>query len=188
VARRMSAAAMAKHLRRWAEVGIDGALVIGAVNALRDDRRDSQARAPKKTGRLAATVRVVRPTVARTKRTGMIRASLAAGSRSGGSRAVAYASVLQTGKVGYPAQEKTRAHRIEPRRGTYAGDTFRTTGVLSFENGGTRVFAKSVKHPGTRFPALGYLKVDEARMVTSLDRAVERSFEFPMAPTGGGTE
>ena len=182
----MSAAAMAKHMRRWADVGIDGALVNGGLNALREDRGESRTRAPKKTGRLAETVRVVRPTVARVRRTGVIRMSLAAGSRARGPRAVAYASVLQTGKVGYPAKEKTVAHTIRPRRGEYSGEVFRTTGVLSFDKGGTRVFARSVRHPGTRFPALGYLKVNEARVAASCDRSVERSFEFPIFNPGAG--
>jgi hypothetical protein len=186
----MSPAAMAKHMRRWADVGIDGALVTSTVEALGDDRRESASRAPKKEGKLARTVRVMRPTPARTKRTGKVRVSLAAGSRSGDrSKAVPYASVLQTGKVGFPGRSKTREHIIRARRGSYGSGVFRTTGVLAFAKGGTRVYARSVIHPGSKFRAIGYLKVDERRASARMKTAVAASFEresFDAVPAAGG--
>lgn len=174
--RQLSPAEAAKRLQKWADVGIDAALVDGLVAGLKPDAAASRSRAPHKSGRLAATIRVTSPRPERTKRTGTVRAGLIAGSSSGDRRkAVQYASVLQTGKVGYPPRGSTRPHPIRARRAGYAAGEVRTTGVLAFNAGGTRVYARSVQHPGSHFPALGYLAVDERRLATVVDRSLQKS-------------
>ena len=100
MARVLTPRQLAAQIEKWAAVGIDFALVQSAAAALEEDRRESAARAPRRSGRLASTIRVVRPSSTRAGRTGILRLSLTAGSGSSNrGKRVEYASVLQTGQV-----------------------------------------------------------------------------------------
>ena len=110
-------------------------------------------------------------------RTRILKASLVAGRRSVDRRkAVPYAGVLQKGEVYGGPGGRTRPHVIVAREGRFdGGGRFAATGVLSFLAGGRRVFARAVRHPGSRFRPLGYLRVKEPRLVLQLDQGIERS-------------
>jgi hypothetical protein len=169
-----SLATLAERIRKWAAIGIDASLVEGITTGLQVDEKESEGRAPRKQGRLVRTIRVVQPSATRAAKRGVIRAGLAAGSRSGDRRlAVAYASVLQTGKVGYPPGAKTRKHPIQARRAEYRNGRISTTGVLSFVAGGRRVFVRRVMHPGSRFEAMNYLQINEPRLARVIDEKVQ---------------
>lgn len=89
----------------------------------------------------------------------MIRASLA-GSRSRSKRSVPYARILQAGG-------RTRPHVIRAGR---RGGTF-----LSFESDGRRVFARTVSHPGARYAARDYLRVNMPRLQHQIDTGLQKS-------------
>lgn len=181
--RPMSAKEAADRLAKWEAVGISIALVDGGMAALEQDARDSRTRAPRVSGRLAATIRVVRPSSrSAAARAGQLVFRLGAGSRTRDRRkgsGVAYARVLQTGRVWTPGGEvaKTREHEIQARAGSYGGGKFRTTGVLAFARGGLNLFARKVRHPGSRFHALGYLGVNEPRLRSTVDAALQRGID-----------
>jgi hypothetical protein len=159
---------MAERLEKWARAGFSFAIVEGAVASLEQDLRAARARVRRRTGKLAATIRIKRPSSSQAARTGKIRLGLSAGSRT-----VPYASVLQTGKVGYPPGPKTRPHIIGSRA------PGARTGTLSFiVRGGQRVFTRRpVKHPGSRFQADGYVNLDEKRAQSSIDQSLQRSID-----------
>jgi hypothetical protein len=162
---------LAKRLEKWAKAGIDVRLVDLTVGALAVDKGESQARAPKREGRLARSVRVVAPSSTRAAKTGVIRATLAAGSRSRDrGRAVPYAAVHQRGG-------RTRPHEIKARRADYRGGRIATLGVLAFRAGGRTAFARTAKHPGAVFRARDYLRVNEPRAATAIAEGVARGFD-----------
>ncbi len=169
----------AKRIARWAKTGISLALVDSLKSALDVDRRESATRAPHRSGALAGTIRVTEPSSTKAAQTGLIKASLSAGRRSVDRRkAVPYARVLQTGQVYGGPGGKTKPHPIVARRARYnERGTLLTTGVLSFVIGGRRVFTRSVRHPGSRFRALGYLRVNEPRLQHQLDRDLGKDTE-----------
>jgi hypothetical protein len=177
MARELTPKQAAERLERWAKAGFQVALVDALTTALEADKRESAGRAPRRTGALASTIRVTKPSAARAEKTGVLKASLAAGRRSVDRRkAVPYARVLQTGQVYGGPGGRTRPHVIVAREGRYnAGGRFATTGALSFTVGGRRVLARAVKHPGSRFRALGYLRVNEPRLGRQLDQGIQAS-------------
>lgn len=163
-------------MEKWASVGIDYAVVDGMLKALELDRSESEARAPRKTGKLAKTIKVLRPSAQRAQKTGLIRAAVVAGSRSGDRRkSVSYASVLQTGKVYNGPGGKTKPHDIVARKASYSGGKIQTTGVLALKVGGHPKFARKVHHPGSTFAAMDYLRVNEDRAVKDVDQALQAS-------------
>ena len=191
----------ANRCRRWAETQFDGSVVVGLQLALQVDRRESQSRAPRRTGALAGTIRVTNPSVKRALKTGSVVVSLTAGSRKKG-HPVWYASVLQRGLVGWPGSPTTKPHRIAKTtggqwyvtwgRGRGYGGRQGTGQNLAFVAGGQMLFRGSVQHPGSRFNAVGYLKVNEPRARESVGTFVANiavramgDGEFPMQPVGG---
>ncbi len=178
---------LAARTEKWLRAGFPLALVESLKGALSEDERESEARARafQKTGALVGTVRVVQPRATQAAKTGVIRAALAAGSRSQGNP-VEYASVLQRGVVGYPGKAATRPHLIVAqsagkwiarfRRGRWSG--VQGSGkMLSFTVGGERFARGAVRHPGSRFKAKNYLQVNRPRVVTNLEGGLERSFK-----------
>ena len=178
--RPLTPAEAAARLKKWADVGIDYALVEGTIRALDVDKRESVARAPRRSGRLASTIRVLKPSSrSAAAKKGQIRAQIKAGSSSSGNR-VLYASVLQTGKVGYPPKDRTARHLIAPQRFMKsAGGYVRMSGrlyvpardasALRFIAGGRPVFTRRVMHPGSRFRADNYLRVNEPRLIANVE-------------------
>lgn len=177
MARELTPKQAADRLEKWAKAGFNVALVDSVTGALEADKQESAGRAPRRTGALAATIRVAKPSASRAAKTGVLKASLIAGRRSVDRRkSVAYARVLQTGQVYGGPGGRTRPHVIVAREGRYdAGGRFGTTGVLSFTVGGRRVFARAVRHPGSRFRPLGYLRVNEPRLQRQIDQGLDRS-------------
>jgi hypothetical protein len=182
--RELTPAQAIERIERWRKAGFNVAIVDGALVALGHDRDESRMRAPRRLGRLAATVRIVRPTASRAAKTGEIRLGLGAGSRSK-LNPVAYASVLQRGLVGYPGRDKTRAHVIRPQgsgwlarwrpgRG-WAGIEGSGKRVLSFVVGGRRIFTTRVNHPGSRFQARNYLRINQDRVRVNVTASVVAS-------------
>lgn len=182
---------LAKKFDRWAEAGFDYALVVGARAGLEMDRRDSAARAPRRTGRLAGTIRVIDPRLSSAVKRGFVRVVLAAGSKSK-ANPVPYASVLQRGLVGYPPKDRTRPHVILAQTSGQVGEWVATFGgrsarfrsftrasgkMLRFQLGGQTIFAGKVHHPGSRFKARHYLAVDEGRVQGSIDQALQRGLD-----------
>lgn len=176
----------ARRVEKWASVGIHVAIVDAGLQALEQDRRESERRAPSKSGAMRKTIRVIRPTTRHVRRTGTVTLGLAAGSR-----VVLYASVVHTGKVGYPPGAKTKEHPIAAQgagnegyvtRFGRAGSRLRYISsrasgkkALSFMWGGKRVVVRSVNHPGSRFRARAFLKVDERRLRAVIKDGVIRS-------------
>ncbi len=177
MARELTPQQAAERLAKWARAGFNVALVDAVTSALEADKQESAGRAPRRTGALASTIRVTKPSASRAAKTGVLKASLIAGRRSVDRRkAVAYARVLQTGEVYGGPDGRTRPHVIVAREGRYnAGGRFATTGALSFTVGGRRVFARSFRHPGSRFRPLGYLRVNEPRLSRQLDQGIQAS-------------
>lgn len=182
----MSPAKMAEQIRKWREAGFDVAIVDAGIATIEADRNEARSRAPRRSGALAGTIRVIRPSSTAAARRGYVRLALAAGSRAMGNP-VRYASVLQTGTVGYPARERTKAHPISPQGG---GATLRVSGrravlrensshtVLRLKVPGGNVFVARVKnHPGSKFQALNYLQVNEARAVTIIGAGVAKALQ-----------
>jgi hypothetical protein len=184
MARYESPERLAAKMRKWADAGFDYAIIAGARTALEEDRRDSISRAPSRSGALRRTIRVTTPSSRRAARTGIVRIGLSAGSRVFGNP-VRYAAVHQRGLVGYPPKPKTKPHVIEahaagtwiarwsPRHGYSARQA--SGKVLSFLVAGRRAFARHVNHPGSRFRALEYLKVNETRAAGAIDQSVQKS-------------
>jgi hypothetical protein len=175
VARVLTPKQFQERVQKWADAGFDYALVETLRMTLEKDRAESAARAPRKRGVLAFTVRVIRPSATTAKRKGIIRVSLAAGSRSGDPRkSVPYASVLQSGKV-YGGGTRSKRHVIRARVGRYDDrGRFLKTGLLLFT--GRRGFfaGHEVMHPGSKWPALKYLGVNEGRVGEALDSGLQR--------------
>ena len=182
---------LARKFERWGEAGFDYALVVGARTGLEMDRRDSAARAPRRVGRLAGTIRVNQPRLAAAVKRGFVRLQLVAGSRSK-ANPVPYASVLQKGLVGYPPKDRTKPHLILAQTRGQVGEWVATFGgrsarfrsftrasgkMLRFELGGQVHFAGAVKHPGSRFRARSYLSVDERRVQGTIDAAVQHGLD-----------
>ena len=182
---------LAKKFDKWNAAGFDYTLVIGARAGLEMDRRESAARAPRRSGRLASTIRVQQPRLAATTKRGFVRVVLAAGSTSK-ANPVPYASVLQRGLVGYPPKSKTRPHVILAQKAGQVGEWVATFGgrggrfrsfvrasgkTLRFEAGGKTVFASKVNHPGSRFKARNYMAVDERRVEGSINQALQHGLD-----------
>lgn len=161
-------------MAKWAKAGFPIAIVDGLVNGLELDRRESTSRAPRKSGRLAATIRVVKPSATAAARRGFITAALAAGSKSGDRRkAVSYGRVHQVGGF-------TGPHRIRARAAQYVGGRL-VSGVMAMKIGGRTVFAPQVFHPGSKFRKLEYLKITEPRVAYSIDRSIQGSADREVA-------
>jgi hypothetical protein len=170
----------AAAIRKWAEVGFDYAAVQGLKASLQQDKSESQGRAPKRTGKLAGTIRVVNPSSTAAGRNGFIKGGLAAGSR--GLKGVPQAGVLQRGTV-WGGGAKSKPHLITRRTGSYqstqvsvgGGPSF---GASAFVTGHLKLsptFPRQVHHPGSKWPALDYLRVDAARASTQIDSALHQS-------------
>jgi hypothetical protein len=187
-------ASLARKIEKWNGAGFDYSLVLGARDAMEKDRSESRARAPRRIGRLAGTIRVVQPKLAAAAKRGFVRIVLAAGSKSK-ANPVAYASVLQKGTVGYPPKPKTQPHVILAQtrgqvgewvaafggRGARFRSFTRASGkLLRFELGGEAHFALKVRHPGSRFRARNYMAVDELRVQRSIDAALQRGLDRDM--------
>lgn len=176
MARGQNPDAFAAKLKKWADAGFNYGAMQGARAALRVDEQESVSRAPKRTGALARTIRVVQPTLAATKRRGFFRLRLSAGSRSKSSR-VTYASVHQYGMVGYPPTDRTAPHRINA---TKAGVWYRPSLSRNSYSRGTGkllriapgVYRRSVNHPGSHFRALHYLAINEQRAKVEIKSAI----------------
>ena len=182
---------LARKVDRWAAAGFDYALVVGARAGLEQDRSESAARAPRRVGRLAGTIRVIQPKLATAAKKGFVRLALAAGSKSK-ANPVPYASVLQKGLVGYPGKASTKPHVILAQTSGQVGEWVATFGgrsarfrsftrasgkMLRFEMGGQTRFAGKVKHPGSRFKARHYLAVNERRVQGSIDTALQSGLD-----------
>ncbi len=152
----MSPSKYARKLEQWAAVGVHYDIIVAARAALEDDRRESVGRVPKKSGRLAGTIRVSEPSAARFKRKGYFAAHLSAGSRAKGDP-VKYALVLQTGKT-YAGASRSVPHDIP--------------GGVKLPDGSMR---HAVHHPGGRFVAHHYLRVEESRAARYIDTAITKS-------------
>ena len=178
---------LAKKFEKWAASGLDYTLVVGTRAGLEMDRRDSSGRAPRVSGRLAGTIRVVEPRIAAAVKRGFIRVNLVAGSKSK-ANPVPYASVLQKGLVGYPPKDRTKPHPILAQTRGQVGEWVATFGgrsarfrsftrasgkMLRFQAGGRTVFAGKVQHPGSRFRAREYMRVNEQRVQGAIDAAVQ---------------
>ena len=182
---------LAKKFDKWAAAGLDYTLVLGTRAGLEMDRRDSAARAPRRSGRLAGTIRVAEPRVAATVKRGWVRVNLLAGNKSK-SNPVPYASVHQQGLVGYPPKDRTKPHVILAQTRGQVGEWVATFGgrsarfrsftrssgkMLHFLAGGREVFAGRVQHPGSRFKARDYMRVDERRVQGTIDEAVQHGLD-----------
>jgi hypothetical protein len=170
-------------LRKFADAGFNVALVDGGLKALENDKTESQARVRKVTGKLAATIRVIKPNPqSPAARAGTLIFRLGAGSRSADRRkAVPYGRVLQTGTVYGSADGKTRPHVIQARAGGYSAGAFRTTGAVAFQVAGQLVFARRVHHPGSKFTAHPYLAVNQPRLATSIEAGLVRAADDALA-------
>lgn len=186
MARTLTPAEFAARTRKWVEAGFNGAAIQSALVALEQDRREAEASAPSKSGAMRKTIRVIKPTVKTALKRGFPTLGLAAGSRT-----VHYASVIATGKVGYPPGSKTKEHPIAAQGTGFAGWVARKGGgskgtrligkmasgkkALSFMWGGKKVVVRSVMHPGSRFKARDFLKINERRLNDTIQAAVTRS-------------
>jgi hypothetical protein len=177
--RSLTASEEAARIRKWADVGFDFAAVQGLLASLEQDKADSVSRAPRRSGKLASTIRVVRPSSRAAGRKGYIQGALAAGSR--GRTGVPYARVLQLGTV-YGGGDRSRPHLITKRTGEYrsvqvgvGGGSF---GAHAFVTGRLKLsplYPLQVHHPGSHWPALGYLRVDGARATARINTALQES-------------
>jgi hypothetical protein len=173
---------MAEKIQKWARIGWDYRLIRTFITGLETDRYDSRADAPKRRGNLAATIRVITPSSTRSAKYGGPRFSLSAGSTSR-SNPVPYASVLQLGTVGYPPVATTKAHPI-PFRDKATGRLAKAGQWIGVRSGGRWVgmmatgkalktpfgIFRSVKHPGSKFRGIGFLKVDRPRLASYVQR------------------
>lgn len=178
----VSVQAYAKWLNKWADSGFDVGTIDQAMSAVELDAAESRARAPHKSGKLAATIRAVRPKVGPAMKKGVIRFGLTAGKRGLSPSAVPYAQVMQTGHVSKFAPSgagatKTAAHRIEARAGSYSGGKFGITGRLRFVVRGNPVAVPAVNHPGSKLRARNYLNFREERVAAAVASGVQRSLD-----------
>ena len=155
----------------WARYGFDVGLIDAGIKALEPDKVESQARAPKKSGRLAATIRIAKPTQRAAVKRGFVKLGLVAGSRSRDRRkAVPYARVLQEGEVWGGGNSKK--HPIRARAAAYYDGSIRTTGRLAL----APYYPREVVHPGSDFPKLEYLRVNEVRVSRGVEAITLASF------------
>lgn len=171
--------AYAKRLADWAAKGFDYSMVEGIRAAMESDKRESIDRAPKKSGALAATIRVTQPTLRGAVRRGVIRASITAGSRAKGSPVI-YASVIQLGRVGRSGAPKMAPHTIGGEAGVATAQpggrfSIGRGRLLSFSIGGRRIALRRVHHPGARLKAHEFIGIDEARAARQIDAAITAS-------------
>jgi len=173
----------AKWLDKWYGSGFDLAVIDGAMTAVEADAAESRARAPHKSGKLAASIRTVRPRVGAAIKRGLIRFRLTAGKRGISPSSVPYAQVMQTGRVSQFApgpsrgQTKTAAHRIEARGGSYSSGGFSITGRLRFQVSGKWVMVPAVEHKGSRLRAHNYLRFREDRVAGAINSSVQHSLD-----------
>jgi hypothetical protein len=167
MAKGVSPEVMAKRIQKWADKGLDYAMVTKAKDALALDVVESRLRIRSKTGRLAKTVRLTEPSATLTARRGFFRINLAAGSKAKGSP-VRYASVLQLGRVGGPfGVRRSHVHFITAKRGS----------AIAFQLNGQRRVFEQVVHPGSRFPAQEYLRINPERASRTIEAGVQKSAE-----------
>lgn len=151
--RQLSPSEAAARLRKWAAAGFNPAVVGGLLSGLEVDRRESQGRAPHRTGALASTIRVKRPSSTRAAKIGRIDSGLSAGGKK-----APYGRIIQEGG-------KTRPHTITPKKAP----------MLAFVVSGRLVFAKSVNHPGSTFPPRPFLRINKDRLAKAIDESIGRS-------------
>ncbi len=182
----------AARIRKWAEAGFSYGQVETMRKALVPDRDESKARAPKVSGRLASTIRVINPSSKASARHGVIRSGISAGSKSR-SNPVPYASVLQTGVIGYgfASRAKTKPHEIAAQgAGLFgkgwvrAGGSGRgkasftpTSGKKAVVLKGSGLVRRSVTHPGSTFRARNFLAIDQPRFGAALEAGIARSWK-----------
>lgn len=155
MARALSPKELADKLAKWEAAGFPLATVTAMKASLEPDAQESRSRIHNRTGKLARTVRVINPSSTVAKRRGAI-----VGGLSAGGKAAPYAGVIQRGgKVG--------AHVIRARgRGlAFPGPT------------GRPVVVAQVQHPGATIRAQDFLRVNEGRLVVTLDRGYQRSLD-----------
>lgn len=180
-----SLARLAAKIEKWAKAGFNYDAIACARKTLEVDKNESKARAPKKSGALAGTIRVATPSSTRAAKRGIVRLDLTAGSSSL-SNPVIYASVHQRGLVGWPGVERTAAHVIGAQRAEWVGRKLMrgrksysrgSNKTLSFSVGGQRLAREAVHHPGSRFKARNYLQVNESRAAQTIERGAVEGFE-----------
>jgi len=168
--RQLSPGNAAARLEKWARAGFDIAVVDGLTATLEADKTASAGRAPRASGRLAATVKIVRPSASSAARKGFIIGRLKAGNRKRADQGgVPYARVHQVGGIFVSPTANashTNRHGIAPKS---------ADGRLRFVIGGKVVFARRVAHPGSRFKKLEYLRIDEDRAQRRIDTSLQRS-------------
>lgn len=168
--RALSLKETAARLARWAQYGFDVGLIDAGMEALQPDLRESKGRAPRKSGRLEATIRIVKPSARAAAKRGYVKLGLTAGSRSKDrGKAVPYARVHQEGEVW--GGGNSRKHPIRARVGLYGPDgKFRTTGKLALPP----YFPREVTHPGTDWRKKEYLQIQEPRAAATVERSQAR--------------
>lgn len=171
----LSPEALAKRFDKWAEQGLDYALVVGAQSAMELDRAESIARIHSKSGTLASTVRLTTPSATRTRRKGYFTISLAAGSKSK-TKPVAYAGVLQEGKT-FGGATRTKGHWIprQPIGGRLFGGLLVAVGAghgVKLPGGAVR---RAVWHPGSRLVKQEYLRINEGRAKVKIDASIQKN-------------
>jgi len=159
--RALTPAELAGKLDKWEAAGFPRSQTAGALRALEQDLSEAQGRVPKRSGKLAKTLRIINPSMTRAQKKGVLRFGLAAGSRSK-TDPVRYARVLQEGG-------KTRPHPIPKARPDDTGKR------LSMTVGGNRIARARVQHPGSTFRALEYLKVNEDRLAGRIEVEVQQA-------------
>lgn len=164
MARTLTPQEFAARVEKWAAAGFHFAQVQALRAGIEEDRREGVARAPRKSGALARTIRVTNPSASRAAKTGVIRVALTAGSK-GKKSPVAYARVLNEGNVwvGAGTVPRSTRHVIRPK------DADR----LSFLDDGRRFVGLEVNHPGSRWPALHYLGINEPRLAQRIDHGLQ---------------
>lgn len=173
----MSPEKLAERIEKWRLAGFSMAVVNETTATLQLDKTESQGRAPRKQGRLVGTIRIVRPSATAAARRGYIQAMLAAGNKKR-KDGVPYARVLQEGGIFIsPTANATHTarHVIIARKARYTERGKLVNGVLRIMLGGRAVFTRGVKHPGSKFPKLDFMRVNRDRASTRLDAAVQRS-------------
>ena len=117
MARGMSPKRLAQKMDAWGKEGLNYSIVVGGNAGLELDRARARARAPRRSGRLARTIRVVEPRLKATARRGFIRLGLAAGSKSK-RNPVPYASVIVSGLLAWAVRSPSKSTMRRPFRPT----------------------------------------------------------------------